>query len=134
VAARSWRVEPELAFDRLARARALNPLSDRPDQVAGAIASRLGRWELMELHFRRAVERNPHNWYSHFELAVASALDDRRRDALEQLERARTLSPSEPAIQMLTEQIRAGRPVSPHRLDALFLRRLDPAYDPGVAD
>jgi tetratricopeptide (TPR) repeat protein len=127
-AAGGWRTEPEAAFDRLERARALNPLSDNPDLVAGAIASRLGDRARMRVGFERALERNPHNWYAYFELAVVTALGGNREEALRLLDRARALAPREPAIALVSAQVRAGRQVSPAGLDRLFLRRTDPEY------
>jgi tetratricopeptide (TPR) repeat protein len=127
-AAASWRVEPQTAFDRLERARTLNPLSDNPDLVAGAIASRLGDRARMRASFSRALERNPHNWYAYLELAVVNALDGRPAEALRLLEQARRLSPTEPGIALVISQVRAGKPLSPAALDRLFLRRVDPEY------
>jgi tetratricopeptide (TPR) repeat protein len=127
-AAGSWRDDRETAFDRLERARALNPLSDNPDLVAGAIASCLGDHARMRVSFERALERNPHNWYAYFELAVVAALDGRREEALQLLGTARRLVPRESAIALVTSQVRAGKPISPAGLDRLFLRRLDPEF------
>jgi O-antigen ligase len=127
-AAATWRVEPGIAFDRLERARALNPLSDNPDLVAGAIASRLGDRARMRASFGRALERNPHNWYAWLELAVVNALEGRRAEALRLLERARRLSPTEPGIELVTSRVRTREPISTAELDRLFLRRLDPEY------
>jgi tetratricopeptide (TPR) repeat protein len=127
-AASSWRAEPQAAFDRLERARRLNPLSDNPDLVAGAIASRLGDRARMRESFSRALERNPHNWYAYLELAVVAALEGRRAEALRLLEQARRLSPTEPGVELVTSQVRAGEPISVRALDRMFLRRLDPEY------
>ena len=125
-AASTWRSEPQEAFDRLERARALNPLSDNPDLVAGAIASRRGDRARMREAFTRALERNRHNWYAYFELALVSALEGDRAEALRLLARARKLVAREPVIATVSAQVRAGRPVSPAELDRLFLERTDP--------
>jgi tetratricopeptide (TPR) repeat protein len=127
-AASTWRVEPATAFDRLERARTLNPLSDNPDLVAGAIASRLGDRARMRSAFSRALDRNPYNWYAHLELAVVDALEGRRRDALRRLAEARRLTPTEPGIALVTSQVRTGEPISLAALDRFFLRRVDPRY------
>jgi hypothetical protein len=82
----------------------------------------------MRESFSRALERNPHNWYAYLELAVVSALDGRRAEALRLLEQARRLSPTEPGVELVTSQVRAGEPISVAALDRLFLRRLDPEY------
>lgn len=127
-AAASWRVQPDAAFDRLERARTLNPLSDNPDMVAGAIASRLDDRVRMRNSFERALVRNPYNWYAWLELGLVNALEGRRSEALRLFERARRLSPTEPGIALATTRVRARQPISTAELDRLFLRRLDPKY------
>lgn len=124
-AAAVWRSDPEEAYDALGNARRLNPLSDRPDLVAGAIASRRGDIERMRAAFRRALERNPHNWYAHLQLAVAASLAGERERALEILGHARELNPAEPALDLVAEGIRSGEPVSPEALDRMFLQRVE---------
>jgi tetratricopeptide (TPR) repeat protein len=124
-ASTTWRADPEGAFERLERARALNFLSDRPDVIAGAIASRLGDRSRMREAFRRAIERNPHNWYAYLELALVEHLDGRRDAALRALARARALNPSEPVIRRVETRVRAGRPVSPSEIDRVFLQRFE---------
>src|SRR5205085_6057535 len=74
-AAHTWRTAPQQAVRRLDRARSLNPLSDQPDLVAGAIASRIANTDRMATSFTRALERNPHDWYAHPEPGAAYASD-----------------------------------------------------------
>jgi tetratricopeptide (TPR) repeat protein len=124
-AAAVWRDDPDEAYEALANARRLNPLSDRPDLVAGAIASRLDDLERMRASFVRALERNPANWYAHLELAIAAALSGERERALAQLARARELNPAEPVLGLVGRQIRSGEPVSPRAVDRLFLQRVE---------
>jgi tetratricopeptide (TPR) repeat protein len=128
-AARSWRHDPAQAFERLDRARTLNPLSDRPDLVAGAIASRVGDRERMAASFRRALDRNRHNWYAWLELGIAQALNGSPRAALADLRRAQELDPGEATIAAMTARIRSGRRVSPVQLDEAMLRKV--AVDAG---
>jgi hypothetical protein len=118
-----WRRTPARAFDRLDRARRLNPLSDRPDLIAGAIASRLGDTGRMITSFRRALDRNPKNWYAHLELGVAYARQGRRSTALGELAAAGRLDPREPTIALVRSRVRRGLPVSTAELDRIFLRR-----------
>jgi hypothetical protein len=122
-AAGDWKRSPTEAFDRLERARRLNPLSDWPDVIAGAIASRLGDDTRMTAAFRRAVERNPSNWYSHLELAVAYGRRGDRALAARELRLAQRLNPREPTIPLVRAGLRSGRPLSTRELDAIFLRR-----------
>jgi hypothetical protein len=125
VAAGIWRDHPTDAYARLDRARSLNPLSDRADLVAGAIAARRDERPRMREAFLRAVARNPNGWYAHMELAIVAALDGQREEALEHLRRARTLNPSEPALVLLGTRVRRGQPVSVQALNRLFLQRVE---------
>jgi tetratricopeptide (TPR) repeat protein len=124
-AAASWRSDPQAAYARLERARRLNPLSERPDLVAGAIASRARDWPTMRAAFARALERNPSSWYAEFELAVVDAVEGRRSSALGHLERAHRLNPREPALAVLRDRIRSGSAVDPDAFDRFFLQRVE---------
>jgi hypothetical protein len=122
-AARAWSEDAPAAYAALDRARRLNPLSDRPDLVAGAIASRLGQSERMRRAFAAAVARNPHNWYGFLELGIADMLTGRRRQALAHLAVAAELNPLEPVIASVARDVRAGKRVDPDEIDAVFVRR-----------
>ena len=124
-AAGSWRDDPDAAYDRLERARRLNPLSERPDLVAGAIASRRGDWPAMRAAFFRALERNPSSWYAEFELAVVEAVLDHRDSALAHLARARRLNPGEPAIALLERRVLRDAPIDPDEFDRFFIQRVE---------
>jgi tetratricopeptide (TPR) repeat protein len=124
-AASSWGADPAAARDRLERARALDPLSDRPDQLLGAIASRRGDWSTMRLAFERALERNPHSWYAHFELALVSAVQNRPDEALRRLELAERLNPAEPLVGEVRARVLRGEPVDPDEIDRTLLERLE---------
>jgi hypothetical protein len=124
-AARNWRSDPEAAFEKLDRARTLNPLSDRPDLVAGVIASRIEDWGRMRASFQRALERNASGWYAHLELAIVDALEGRREDALRLLQTARTLNPLDPVLADVQRKVAEGEAVSPHAIDRLFVQRVE---------
>jgi len=121
-AAGQWQQHPASAFARLQRARRLNPLSDWPDVIAGAIASRLGDRDRMVAAFRRALERNPKNWYSHLELTVAYGRMGEQAAAGRELTAVERLNPREPTIPLVRAGLRSGR-ISTEELDAIFLRR-----------
>ncbi len=74
-AATSWREDPHGAYARLDTASRLNPLSDEPKVVEGAIASRLHDRARMRSAFREALRRDPRDWYAHLELAVVASLE-----------------------------------------------------------
>jgi tetratricopeptide (TPR) repeat protein len=123
-AATTWRQDPHGAYARLQTAARLNPLSDEPQVVEGAIASRLRDLERMRSAFRAALRRDPRDWYAHLELAVVASVEGRRAVALNELEAARRLDPLEPVIGEVEDDVRAGRPVSPRRVDEIFLARI----------
>jgi tetratricopeptide (TPR) repeat protein len=114
-AVQAWPEAPDRAFSRLERARRLNPLSERPDVVAGALAQRAGQPDKARIAFQRVVERNPDDWYAHLQLALLDAADGRRGEALAHLVRAQSLNPLEPALQDAEDALFAG---------ALLRRRL----------
>jgi hypothetical protein len=121
---RGWARTPQQAFIDLGRARALNPLSNRADVLAGVIAGRLDDLPRMRLAFRRALERDDRQWYPHFELALAEAALGARARALAELEVAGRLNPKEDVIRMVRPRIAAGRSVDRRRIDRLFAARV----------
>ncbi len=130
-ASRSWQVDPGDAYEMLDHARALDPLSDMPDLIAGTIAGRRGDYPRMKSAFARALERNERNWYAHFELGIAEYMIRDRRSAIAQIERAQELNPRESLIRAVLEQVRAGEKVDLEELDRAFLARAE-AYSPGA--
>jgi O-Antigen ligase len=123
-AGHEWKRHPASAFSRLDRARRLNPLSDDPDLVAGAIASRLGDHARMAASFRRAIVRNPENWYAWLELGIAESLQGRRTEALAALARGHALDPGEDTIPTVAATVRAGKRVDPGVIDRTMLGRI----------
>jgi hypothetical protein len=122
-AARSWRADPKSAFDALGRARQLNPLSDLPDLIAGAIAGRLGDYAKGRAGYARAIERNPDNWYSRLELGVVYGIQHDYPAALRELRQAQALNPREPLIAFALRRVQRHRPVKPAAVDRIMLDR-----------
>jgi tetratricopeptide (TPR) repeat protein len=124
-AVQAWPEAPDRAFSRLQRARRLNPLSERPDVVAGALAQRAGQPDRARMAFERVLERNPDEWYAHLQLALLDAADGRRGQALAHLKRARSLNPLEPALQDAEDALFAGAVLRQRlllRIDRLAIR------------
>jgi tetratricopeptide (TPR) repeat protein len=120
-----WQESPDDAYAILERARRLNPLSARPDLVAGAIAMRQEDFDRAEEAFERALERNGEDWYAELELAIVAALEGRRDDALARLDRAEELNPGEEAVSLVREGVLDGEPVDPRVIDRIFLQRVE---------
>jgi hypothetical protein len=128
-AAGSWRRDPGEAFAQLERASALNPLSERPDLLAGAIASRVDDTKTMRRSFERVLVRNSYNWYAQLELGLLAGSEGRREIALERLAAARKLNPREPAIALATEKVRSGKRIVRAEYDRLFFVRAEAVVD-----
>ncbi len=122
-ASRSWRAAPAQSYRMLDRARALDPLSDQPDLVAGTIAERQRDYQRMKVAFTRALARNHAGWYARFELGIAEYLTGNRRAALDQLEHARALDPREPMIRSVLRRVRARGRIDLTAIDRIFLER-----------
>ncbi len=120
----SWRGNPAKAFDLLAEARRVNPLSDTADVTSGTIAARVRDWPVMERSFRRAVERNPSNWYAHLELGVVVSQNGRFDEAIAELRRARALDPREPVIRFALQKALRRERIDPAVIDRALLRSL----------
>jgi hypothetical protein len=122
-ASQGWRASPSEAYRMLDRARALDPLSDQPDLIAGTIAERRRDYRRMEVSFRRALARNHAGWYARLELGIAEYQTGNRRAALDQLECARALNPREPVIRLVLRQVRARGKIDLSAIDQAFLDR-----------
>jgi O-antigen ligase len=122
-AADSWAADPAGAFHRLDVARRLNPLTDRADIVAGVIASRLHEPGKERAAFQRALQRNPHNWYAHFELALLDAQAGKKAAALLQLRAVRRLNPREPLTSEIRHDVLRGHHISQEEINRIFVER-----------
>ena len=115
LAVREWDDDPAGALRRLDRARDLNPLTDRPDLVAGALALRDGDRARARAAFLAALDRDDRNWQPYVALASLE-----RDDAW--LERARELNPNEPGMEAALGQRRIADlavpgPIERHSVD-----------------
>jgi tetratricopeptide (TPR) repeat protein len=122
-AVKGWRTDPAAAFERLDRARSLNPLGDEADVFTGVIAGQLGESGRQRVAFERALERNQRNWYPYLELGVLDARRGRRMAALRQLAEARRLNPIEPVLTVVQDWLKDGRTPSRNDLDQLLISR-----------
>jgi hypothetical protein len=119
-----WRADPAEAYDLLAAARSLNPLSAKPDLLGGAIAAKLDDRSQMTTLFARSVERNPHSWYAQLELGLAESLLGRRPEALTAIRRSVSLNPREPLLRDVLVRVRRGERIAPSSLDVFFADRI----------
>jgi hypothetical protein len=107
----------------LRRARRLNPLSEHADLTAGSIALRRRDWSGMAAAYEAALERNPHSWYAHLQLALAELQRGRRPAAAAELRAADTLNPTEPVIDLVDDAVARGERVDPDEVARILLER-----------
>lgn len=107
-AADIYDTRPLQAYDRLERAARLNPLSDRPELVAGSIALRYSDLDRADARFADALKRVPDDQYATLMRGViASERGD--RDALGLLEHAARLAPRDRLTKDVLAAARDGR-------------------------
>jgi O-Antigen ligase len=126
-----WRADPAAAYTALDQAADLNPLSDGPPVVEGTIAAERGDVERMRASFERAIARDPNNWFSRLQLAVALAQRHRWGAAEKAAEQAARLDPLEPAIPTIRMALRAHREIPLRTVNDAVLAELRSL--PGVA-
>jgi hypothetical protein len=120
-AAAVWRADPDRAYHLLDGARRLNPLSNRADVIAGAIASRHGSYETMRVRFEQAVARDPRDWYAQFQLGVAASATGRPGQARAALLAALRMNPHEEIVATVTRQALAGEGLDPAAVERALL-------------
>lgn len=123
-AAADWTADPDKALSQLESARGLNPLSARPDLVAGTIAIRDGDEEEARAAFARAFEREPTNWYALLELGTLDITAGRRGRGIAWLHDARSLNPDEPLIATALRRARGHDPLTGVAIDRALVARV----------
>jgi tetratricopeptide (TPR) repeat protein len=107
----------------LSDASRLNPLSDQAFVVAGTIDERRRDWPATQEAFKKALERNEGNWYSHLELGIALAKQNDKNGATATLQRAHVLDPREGLVIDVLDAVRSGQAIDATRLDARIIGR-----------
>jgi hypothetical protein len=125
-----WRQQPQLAFARLDSARTLNPLSDQPDLIAGAIATNQRDWGRARFFLLRALGRNGRNWYPYLELGLIDAYTGHRARAFRELRKVRALNPRERLTDFVEGRLRIREPVPPPVINAILRKRVEAVIAP----
>ncbi len=111
-ASSGWPSDPARAFERLDRAADLNPLSAKPELVAGVIALELGRSRLADRRFSLALGRDGGDWFAWFGRGLAASALGQRARARAAYEQARSFDPTEPLVREALLRLRGGDPLT----------------------
>jgi hypothetical protein len=120
-----WPTKPERAYAWLERSASLNPLSADPLVLEGSIALRRHDYPKAAEALRRALDRDPSNWYANLQLAIVYATTGRGGDARTYARRAHRLNPREPIVGSVVSTIEKGRVPDAARVNAAFLREVN---------
>lgn len=129
-----WRRDLDLAYARLDRAAQLNRVAASPLVVKGSIALRTRDLTEARRSLAAAIEREPENWYAHFQLALTESLASAFPAATVEIERARELNPLDPVVAEAAELIARRRTPNPERLNSRFVVELNRRFGRTVAD
>jgi tetratricopeptide (TPR) repeat protein len=132
--AAGWRRDTTQAYARFERAAELNPLMADPLLVKGSIALQQRNLLVARDALTRAEEREPKNWYIHFQLALAEAVADRQPSARLHIVRAAELNPRDPVVAAARRQILRGETPNPERLNGRFVAELNRRFGLDVPD
>ncbi|HZV74150.1 MAG TPA: O-antigen ligase family protein [Conexibacter sp.] len=111
-ASSGWPADPARAFARLDRAAQLNPLSARPQLVAGVIALQLGEPRVAERRFTQALERDGGDWFATLGRGLAASALGQPVRARAYYARARSLDPAEPLVQEALARVGGPHPLT----------------------
>jgi tetratricopeptide (TPR) repeat protein len=129
-----WRRDLDVAYARLDRAAQLNRVAATPLVVKGSIALRTRDLAEARRSLEAAIEREPDNWYAHFQLALTESLARAFPAATVEIERARELNPLDPVVADAAKLIARRRTPNPERLNSRFLVELNRRFGRNVAD
>ena len=106
-----WRFDRDKAFDKLDRARSLNPLSATPDVAAGSIAIEVDRPGEAEARFRSALDRNPGDAHSQMRYGALVFNAGRREEGVGHLREAVRLNGQDPIVRRALRRAKRGREI-----------------------
>ena len=92
---------------------------------------RAGRFDRARAELREALDRDDGDSFAWLQLGAIASVEMRQADALRNLRRARALSPNDRVVAQVLRAVRAGRVVSPERVNRAVLREIDVRVGPG---
>ena len=111
-ASAGWPSDPARAFARLDRAAQLDPLSSRPQLVAGVIALQMDHAGEARRRFSRAIARDEGDWFAYFGRGLAASASGQRAGARADYVRARRLDPAEALVREALARVDGRNPLT----------------------
>jgi O-Antigen ligase len=120
-----WRTDPARAYRLLDVSARLDPLTAQPLLLKGSIALRLHQLKLARRALRRALSREPENWYVNYQLALVDGSVRRFARAGREIRSAQRLNPRDPVVILTRWLIERHRPIEPNRLNGLYVNEFN---------
>lgn len=124
------RSDPQGALDRLERAADLDRLSASPLIARGLLARARGDREGARANLADAIDREPQNWFAHFELALTEGQARRYDEASRAIAEARRLNPRQPLVGEVQEAIQSRRMIEPGEIERALRDQLSVRLQP----
>lgn len=118
--------DPVGTYATLSRAADLNALSADPLIGQALIARSLGRIDLARSNLERALNREPRNWFAHFELGLLDPKSRADGQAVRALTTAARLNPRQPLIGEVRRRVQRGIGFVPEAIEQQLLRQHQP--------
>lgn len=120
-AATEWPAAPALAFDRLARAQSLNPLSPKPHLVAATIAVRVEDEARATDELKQVLRKEPRTPFALAELAALASERGQSELSTRLLDRASRYAPRDQVVSSALEEVRSGGRLDVRELNDSYL-------------
>ena len=120
-ASSDWPAAPGVAFERLERANALNPLSPRADLVTAAIAVKVEDQARASAALERVLALEPRTTFALAELAALSSERGEQDLSEELLTKASVYAPRDKVVRNALGRVRSGRQIDIRSLNASYL-------------
>jgi tetratricopeptide (TPR) repeat protein len=124
------REDPDGALERLDRAADLDRLSASPLIARAVLARSRGFRDDARADLLEAIEREPENWFAHFELALLDGQARRYDDAARSIAEARRLNPQQPLVAEVQEDVRDRRMIEPGAIERALRGQLSVRLQP----
>lgn len=120
----SWPQSPSAAFERLDRAKSLNPLSPRPGLAAATIAVRVEDQARAATELREVLELEPRTSFALAELAALASERGEKRRSVQLFRRAAAHAPRDQVVAAALERVESGAVVDIRSLNDSYIRKV----------